>query len=251
MLQWFFLLIALPIACMILAGYYYGDVNGWIVAMSFTAGIPATYFYWTKGVYKWYVWAYYNADNVYELDKAIEACNILDGGNWKEKFSNKDPEKYAIISERLNESCRCEDDNNVPDQTTICYSIVLSIVYLFFCCFGLIFSIASLKYGDKSIGVIFILGALGFTIWQLTYSLNRKPKIILNDKGITISTGPYNWEDISEEKVICESGGKSKSYYLIYKSPAGDERIKINNLAISPARLIHLLIVYRNRSNAK
>ena len=242
-------LLGIPFASIYIGAYFFDNIIGWIILIGVIIGIIVTYFYWTIGVYEWYVWAYYSVDSVYELDKAIDICNILDGGDWKEKLSKKNPEKYNAIIQRLNEPYRFEDDYSIPTESTIRYSIVLSIVYLAFCCCGLLLGILSLIYGHTNQGIVFIVVALGFTIWQLTNSLNRKPKITLNSEGITtISLGFNKWADISEEQVILVSGSKSKWYYLTYKTTNGDERIKINNLATSPARLTHLLIVYRNRN---
>ena len=248
MLPSIFGLIGLPVIS-IYIGVYHDVIINWVIPLGIISGILFAYFNWTIGLYKWHVWAYYHVVSVYELDKAIDIYHIVYWGDWKEKLQKNNPEKYNIIQRRINEPVKFEDDFNVANETFISYSITLSVVYLTLCLSGMSLAILSLTDKRYAQGIAFMLIALGFTIWQLTISLNRKPKIILSNEGVTtVSLGFTKWQDISNEEVKLNSRAKNRWYYLTYNTPNGDERLKINNLATSPARLNHLLIVYRNRN---
>ena len=85
--------IILPITS-IYIGVNHDTIISWIIPTGIIGGILFTYFYWTIGLYKWHVWAYYNVDNVHELDMAIDIYHIVYWGDWKEKLSKNNQEKY-------------------------------------------------------------------------------------------------------------------------------------------------------------
>jgi len=93
---------------------------------------------------------------------------------------------------------------------------------------------------------------------------NRAPQLILDDKGIqitsnsgsrfmpdTYTTQYYTWEEIGGEYVDKERVGRTMISHLKFDNPNGNVKFAINSLAIEQDYLNQLLVYYRELSGKK
>jgi len=124
---------------------------------------------------------------------------------------------------------------------------------------GLLIAAYGLFLYDKSFGVFgrwVLEGLAAFLLFKaLKEYFTKAPQIIINSEGIqTAKTRFYPWSDIKNEDTQTIVRGifpnRISNIYLVYNYPGGTEKLRIDDMAISGEQLLHLLHVYRTRSES-
>lgn len=155
------------------------------------------------------------------------------------------------------------DDENVPSERKIFYSLKTTFISLLFWCLFACTSIVGLvvimlKFPTRDNGESFLVCSV-FSIISLpiTYSCytlfykarRREVQITLNTQGLqTIKTNFVPWNEIENEKIYKEEDSDTIKYYLIYEYKK--EKIIIeysDKYDISAIKLNTLLKIYRGR----
>ncbi|WP_445720467.1 hypothetical protein [Flavobacterium sp.] len=221
----------------------------WLISILF---IPLLYrcFY----IPKWKVWAFENVRNVHELKKrAIQEHILYDDDSIFKKFeifTFEDKAKWTLIQDKFSITDIFEDDQNIPSEIKIYYSKTKNLRFIVIMCalisLGLLSILSSKEY---LFGAAFLVVGLYFGYNYFKFALNTKPQIILNKFGIeTVSAKLIGWNEIWDEKVICEGSGKHSKYYLTYKYENGEEKLIIDNFATNQIKLEKLMQIYRGRN---
>ncbi|MCR8561882.1 hypothetical protein KXD93_29775 [Mucilaginibacter sp. BJC16-A38] len=235
----------------------YLELPGWTIAVGFLTGFIITWVYWSFMITRWRIWAFENVRNVHELkQRAIKEKLIWKDGSIFEKTeirTTADKEKLNLIQLKFNVKDVFADDYSIPVETRVYYSKKKSLpeMILLSGCLGLgIYFIIATE--TKIGGAVLCLAALTFLYIDYRIYTNKKPQIMLNDKGIqTSSTSFYSWNRLANEEVKWESTGKNSNYYLTYDYPGGSERLLIDNLDTNKNDLEKLMRVYRGRWESK
>ncbi|RKR11206.1 hypothetical protein C8C83_2906 [Flavobacterium sp. 90] len=213
--------------------------GNWIFPLTLILGFVFGWIAWSYFVNKWKIWAFENVQNVHELKrKAIEEKLIWESGSWFEKTEFKSPEqktKLKSLEKKFLTKDIYTDDNTVPIETKIYYSISTSIIntliYVF--SFGFI-----AYYVFENIWIIITVVGVGVL---LTYNhfkkiIDRKPQLIINSLGIQLKDKKViPWNKIRNDKVLYN--------YLVFNNT----EIEIEYLNIKNDELENLLHVYRVR----
>jgi hypothetical protein len=221
--------------------------GGWIFPICFLVGFVAGWVSWSCFVVEWKIWAYENVRNINELQrKAVDEKLIWASGSWFEKTEFKNYEhkqKLKHLEKKFLEKDIFYDDLSVPKETTVFYSkytiLFLLVLSLGLCVLGGYYSMEREYWGALFLG----LGL--YLFYQQFNKLKEKgPQIVINNKGIKLKNeNLISWDQIYNDKVYCESSGKSSTNYLVFN----DEKISIDELSITFSELEKILHVYRVR----
>jgi hypothetical protein len=202
----------------------------------------ATVVYSAIKIPKWKIWAFGQVRNVHELKQRAILARIIPADSktfWLFEFwSAKDKEQWKTISLKFREKDVWEDNSNIAEQTAVYYTkfpplYLLAIVFL-----GFFF------FHDFVMGIAILLALLTGYVIKIR---DRKPQIILSDKGIeAVGIGFYEWCDIQKANVIKDELG-AQFIYLTYKYPKGIAKINLNMFDIDAEFLYKLLIFYQKR----
>lgn len=228
----------------------------WGYPIGFILGFVLAWLWWSFRIPKWKVWAFENVRNVHELKKrAIQEKLIWPDNTFFTKteiWNTTDKEQWTYLQKKLDRDDLFQDDLAIPNETIIYYSKGKNLfeMLIFLGCLGLgIYFITKENYIAGTILAVF--GAY-FGFREYKQATNKEPQIIINDKGIqTIATVFYSWEEITNEGVSAEGGGKNTRYYLVYDHPLGSEHLQIDDYDTDRRTLNKLLSLYRGRFTAK
>jgi hypothetical protein len=225
----------------------------WMLLTGIGAGVVLAWLYWSIMITKWRVWAFENVRNVHELKKRATREKLIWGDNnifEKTEIRNAaDRENIDALQAKFKRADVFEDDLDVPEETLIYYAKGFNILQMFpgaLCGAGGIYMLATTErywvgIGGLAIGLVIIFE-------NLRQVFNKKPQIILNNKGMqTISTPFYKWSSIRNEEVI-DKMNKNVRFYLKYDHPSGEEELPIDDYTTNRNKLEHLMYIYRGRS---
>ncbi|MBD3864359.1 hypothetical protein [Olleya marilimosa] len=221
-------------------------------------GIILAWISWSVLITKWRIWAFTNVRNVHALKKeAILSMLIWEDGTSFEKTEYRS-KKDKLILKRLDKKFLQKDliyeDPNVPQETKIYFSITTAFFIVLFLSTG-VTSGAYLMFEEKNTD--FVIGLIMFTIclFILTQTfkklINRKPQLIINDKGITLSNNTFvSWSEIYELEILREGFGNSAQHYLKFcDSNYNYSKIEIDSFNLSIRKLENNLQTYQIRYN--
>ena len=243
-----------------LLAYYLSSVELipiWGIGAGFILGFAMAWIAWSILITKWRIWAFKNVRNVHELKKrAIQEKLIWKDGKIFEKTEIRtlaDKEELKKIEKKFEKADFYKEDNSLPPQQKIYYSKSLGL-------FEFIISILLLGAGIYFVtigttknyilgGVLILIGIYGST-QQLRRLLNKKPQLIIGNKGIeTISVEFKKWSAIKGEEVIQEGSGKSsKSYLVFWYDNDQYEKLEIEPLNTTRKKLENSVRTYRIRN---
>lgn len=201
---------------------------------------------------KWRIWAFENVRNVHELkQKAIDNGIISKDGAWIEKYeirSYEQIQKLKELEKKFQEKDVYTDDLSVTKETKIYYSKKKLILRLLFWMslvgFFIYLSSSTSDYDFKFL--IILIAGIFIVSKDVIKLLNRKPQIIINDRGIELQNdGLVIWKNVLNAKVYVGGRGKygtAKNYLAL-----NDNQVLINDLSIKFEELENLLHVYRVR----
>lgn len=222
----------------------------------------ATVVYSAIKIPKWKIWAFGQVRNVHELKQRAILARIIPADSetfWLFEFwSAKDKEQWKTISLKFHKKDVWEDNSNIAEQTAVYYTKFPSLsaqtiakpTTLYYPKFPPLFVWVIVFFGflffhDSVIGIAILLILLAGYVIKIR---DRKPQIILSDKGIeAVGIGFYEWYDIQKANVIKDQFGKHLNYYLTYKHPKGIAQINLNMFDIDAEFLYKLLIFYQKR----
>jgi len=228
----------------------------WGSLVGLFGGIVVAWIYWSVMITKWRLWAFDNVRNVHELQrKAVEAQLIWNDGSFWEKTEIRgqgDKDKWAALQDKLSAKDVYTEDITVPQETLIYYSrgaVYIQIGFMAIIAAVGVYLIATHEYlwgtGLCLVGIYFIYS-------EYKKAADKRPQIILNEKGIeTISAGFNKWNAISDDGVVIIRSGKSTTAYLQYNYGEGSEKLSIEELATNKQALENLLHTYRVRSEKR
>lgn len=230
----------------------YHKNNSWIIFVGYFPVIIIIYLLQKYATTKWQFWAFENVRNVHELKKAAIQNEIIKPNKsifeQSEKFEIKHKSKLDKLRKKFELEDVFNEDLSIPFETKIFYKKSKMFFYflLFLIVFGILIILSIIENLTLILFLSFIFLILSF--YHLSKFLNQKPRIILNNNGIsTIKTSFYNWNEIENEEVITERHSSVVYYYLIYNHPDGNEKLNIGNLNTNNIKLNKLLIFYRGR----
>ena len=101
------------------------------------------------------------------------------------------------------------------------------------------------------LGLIMTGIGLYSTIKEFRKALDRKPKIIIDSKGMQTKNIEFkSWSNIESEEVVQEGYGKSAKSYLTYFYDEDEfEKIEIDSLNVTHRELENIIRTYRIRNN--
>lgn len=214
-------------------------IGKWIIPLALILGFVFGWIAWSYFVNKWKIWAFENVQNVHELRrKAIEEKLIWKSGSWFEKTEFKSPEqkiKLKSLEKKFLNKDIYTDDNTVPIETKIYYSISTSIInmFIYILSFGFI---AYYVFENIWIKIIVIGVGVLFTYNHFKKIIDRKPQLIINSLGIQLQDKKViPWNKIRNDIVLPN--------YLVFNNT----EIDIEYFDIKNGELENLLHVYRVR----
>ena len=145
-----------------------------------------------------------------------------------------------------------EDDPTIPPETIIYFSKEKSRVRLILSMFNIALGLFFLIILDNFVlGTIIFISGIYLSFKAYYKSINTTAQIVLNQKGIkTVTTRFFRWSKIEEEEVIKEASRRRSDFYLTYKHPEGNEKIRINDYTIGSKELDDHLNTYCRRYNS-
>lgn len=230
----------------------------WLGIIGVFLGVILAWISWSVLITKWRIWAFTNVRNVHALKKeAIRSMLIWEDGTSFERTEYRS-KKDKLILKRLDKKFLQKDlvyeDPKVPQETKIYFSITTAFFIVLFLSTG-VTSGAYLMFEEKNTD--FVIGLIMFTIclFILTQAfkklINRKPQLIINDKGITLSNNTFvSWSEIYELEILREGFGNSAQHYLKFcDSNYNYSKIEIDSFNLSIRKLENNLQTYQIRYN--
>lgn len=213
--------------------------------------------FWRHQITKWRLWAFEEVNQPNRLMvQAIQENLIYSEGHWVTRLESRSEEQkqqWEMILLRMEQPDSFEDDVLVPETTIIGYSgwknwlQFAMYIAMFFA--GLFMM---LKTEAAIFGLIASLFGLVLSVIEFKQATNKKPQIIISNKGIETANTPfYSWEDVNGEWATQEGSGKHIRYFLEYNHPAGAEKFSIDDMATDIRSLNELLALYRGRFEQK
>lgn len=229
----------------------------WGIGIGFVLGFVIAWLVWSFMVTKWRIWAFENVRNVHELKKrAIQEKLIWNDGNIFEKTeirNSEDKSRLKKLEKKFEQEDEYREDHSLPLKMEIHYSKAYNYVEL-----GVSILIigVGIYFFTKADIKQYILGAimsgigLYSTIKEFRKTLDTKPKIIIDSRGIETKNVEFkNWSSIKSEEVIQEGYGKSAKSYLIYFYDEEEfEKIEIDSLNVPHRELENIIRTYRIRN---
>jgi hypothetical protein len=211
---------------------------------------------WSFLITKWRIWAFSNVKNLKELHrKAVAEKLIWEKGHFLEKTEIRNKKEKELIEEferkmgfQKHEYIPFKDDMNVPVETTIFYSQVVTFLGLIFSGILPLLLGSYFLYVDKRDWIFYLFVVGGFINCLLKYRviLNKTPQIILNKKGIFIEEqGFFDWYSVS----CIEITSHDKLDEVSFVSQKRNFRKELNDLDITPEELKRLINIYTGRSS--
>jgi hypothetical protein len=234
-------------------------IPGWGIGIAFLIGFVLAWLIWSFMITKWRIWAFENVRNVHELKKkAIQEKLIWHDGCIFEKTeirSRKDKDKLKKLEKKFEQEDEYKEDYSLPPKMEIHYSKTK--IYFELAISILIIGVGIYLFTNGETKRYILLGAimtgigLYGTIKELRKAFDRKPKIIIDSKGIQTENVEFkNWSNIENEEVIQEGFGSSAKFYLTYYyDEDGFEKMEIDSLDVTPRELENIIRTYRIRNN--
>ena len=205
----------------------------------------------------WKFWAFSRVSNVHELKKRlIMLGHISEENKFFQKIENstENDQKYWKIRLKFAQEDIFVDDKTVPDETFIYYSkkmgiiMIMLMIPLFAYGILLLFIADVREFVHALFGIFFMINTavIGY-FFGCKKLINRKPQLILDNKGIhTKKTGFHKWEDI--EKCIISTGNKAVLSFTTYSNGTKSINIQELNIKNNGMKLSKLLFLYRERN---
>ena len=208
---------------------------------------------------KWRNWAFERVRNVHKLHERALAEKLLflknrPGFGIINYNSAIQQQKWAKLQTKFQQPDVFMDDQSVPAETIIRYSVfkyvVWATVFLLMTLLGIYFcTLGQLITYPTGIPLI-IIGAVN-TYLKIKNMLNRAPQIILNNDGIRTADTPfYTWNEVANEKTIREGSGKYAVYYLYYEHKNGSHKFELKDLELNFMGIQKLMKLYRGRNES-
>ena len=201
----------------------------------------------------WISWAFSRVNSVHELKKRlISLVMYTEKDTLFKKIENSTEYdmKYWKLRLKFEQEHIFVDDETIPEETVIynltqitksnMYIVLVIILLLFAVGFFLIISAVNAKTYIGAIASVFPIICAIFLVYFVFWGhkKNRKPQLILNNKGIISNKAEFHkWEEIWFYII---SDGK-----LIYNHSSGGENIKF---AYNEIKLSKLLWIYSERN---
>lgn len=230
----------------------------WGIGIGFVLSFVVAWLVWSFMVTKWRIWAFENVRNVHELKKrAIQEKLIWNDRNIFEKTeirNSEDKSRLKKLEKKFEHEDEYREDHSLPLKMEIHYSKAYNYVELGV---GILIIGVGIYFFTKAETKQYILGAiisgigLYSTIKEFRKTLDTKPKIIIDSRGIQTKNVEFkNWSSIKSEEVIQEGYGKSAKSYLIYFYDEEEfEKIEIDSLNVPHRELENIIRTYRIRNN--
>ena len=181
------------------------------IPIGFLLTIVFTVFLGNKLISKWKIWAFKNVRNVHELkNRAIQENLLYPDSSFMEKMefkSSNEEKKWNEIQLKFKQEDVITENKRLQKEIKIYYSIkktlYKSIGYLIMTCF--LFFLA-IEDEFSFFTIVFTLGGFILFISKVRKLVNRKPQLIINEKGIKERTNEImKWIDIKNEQIIANA----------------------------------------------
>lgn len=247
------LMILLPILFGVYFSVSYNNLN--IIYIGIALGLILPFAYKFIVITKWKIWAFENVRNVHLLRKKAYEAGITfsqDNINYFEFRSKIQKKKLEELDRKFLEKDVFNDDLLIPTEMIIHFSIFKAIINIIIwgCVlwFG-IYLFNDIKYKFPSTIIIFV--SIYFLFIKFKNLANRKPQILMNNKGIQIQNDEFiSWFYIKNEEIVVQRNYgkiKMKKKYLSFFVENSEKFVLINFYDISSAKLEYVLQVYRVR----
>lgn len=223
-----------------------------ILLFGFITIIIITFLLGNKLISKWKLFAFDNVRNVHELRKrAIQESLLYPNSSFMEKMEFKslnEQRKWNEIQLKFEQEDVMSENREIRKEIKIYYSIkktlYKSIGNLIITCFFLFLTIEN---EFSFIAIVFTIGAFLLFISKFKKLINRKPQLIINEKGIKEKTNEImKWKDIENEQIIANAN--RSSLFLIYNN---DKKIiNIRDFGISKCYLKEIIETNRIRNKS-
>lgn len=228
----------------------YDNLN--FIYVIITMGIIFPFVYKFFVITSWKIWAYENVRNVHQLrQKAFEERLTYseDNINIFEFRSKSQKEKLKKLEQKFLQEDVFQDDIFLSKELIIHFSIYKAILDILI--WGSAFGFVTYVLNDNKFVIIIIVLGCYLVFLGIRNLLNRKPQILINNKGIQLKNDSLiSWRNIKNEKLVVEPNyGKIKirKKYLSFSVGNSNQYIEINPLDISFDSLENALEVYRVR----
>jgi hypothetical protein len=233
----------------------------WLFLLSFLSIIIAPWVYWSFAITYWRLWAFEKVQNVHELyHRAVEERLIWQIDHWAERTeirTKKQQLKWSELYNKFKYEDKFSDDLSIPKETKIYFSIKSAIIeftfYLLLAILFVLYTCASKSAMHLVLGLI-LSSVFLFGLYDSYKKIrNRKPQIILNDKGIETAKVEFcSWGNIQDEQVkIQRTAIYSSNMFSYFYNYNKFELINTSPLDVSIEKLRLMLSVYRWRYENK
>jgi hypothetical protein len=214
--------------------------------------IILTIFLGNKLISKWKLFAFKNVRNVHELkSRAIQESLLYPNSSFMERMefkSSSERKKWNEILLKFEQEDIITENKKLQKEIKIYYSIrktlYKSIGYLIMTLFLFFLGI---EKDFSFITIIFILGAFLLSLSKIRKLINRKPQLIINEKGIKERTNEImRWKDIDNEQIFANSN--KSELLLIYKKK--EKLINIKDFEITKNFLKEIIETNRIRNKS-
>lgn len=208
--------------------------------------------YWSFAITRWRIWAFSVVDDLHELkSRAITNKLIWPDGHIFEKTeirTRKDKALLKSLETKFNELPKegpVVDDPSIPPITKVFYSKLIGFTLI-----TLAVSAGFSSYGAYVLitsdelyrGTFFLLVGIYLMVKTFRDKKNRRPQLILDDKGVKIKEGQYLWSEIMDFTIT-----HSSNTWLTLNTSHGDVNTTIDGLEISGFELQDKMKIYQLR----
>lgn len=240
----------------ILACIFVGTAWKWDALKTIGASLMVlliTFLVWRRLITRWRLWAFEQVNQPNRLMiQAIQENLIYPEGHWVTRLEARtedQKQQWEMILLRMEQPDKFEDDFSISQETIIKYSGWKNwFQFTIYVAMGAGGIYLMMKTDSGIMGLIFFIIGVVLSIIEFRQATNKKPQIILSNKGIETADTPfYSWDQVTNELATQEGSGKHIRYYLEYDHPAGSEKFSIDDMATDIRSLNELLVLYRGR----
>lgn len=211
------------------------------ILIAVVAGLFMAYYFSTKYLYQWQVWAFEEVRNRHELKLKAEKWGLIPG--WEQKLfppSSRERMMLERLNEKFNQPDVIEDNSHIPEVFEIYYSKIYnrfqfigwSLTFI-----GLSYGITQLFLhhqiqGERMMQIVlggFWLCSLFFSIENFIQLRTTKPVITLSPDGIQFKRRQFQKADIKDIEI---TEGKDKMLKVRFHATKLAYPIEINDLDI-------------------